>query len=99
MNAKLIIIVLIAILIALQYKLWFEDGGVRKVAQLQQQLAHSQAHNQKLLARNQTLRAEIEDLQSGHRMLEGVARRELGMIKDGETYYQMLGQPKDESKP
>ncbi len=39
---------------------------------------------------NQELRAEIEDLKKGLEAIQERARSELGMIKEGETYFQIV---------
>ncbi|MEW8431464.1 MAG: cell division protein FtsB, partial [gamma proteobacterium symbiont of Ctena orbiculata] len=38
---------------------------------------------------------EVEDLRSGQTAIEERARSELGMIKEGETFYQVIA-PSDE---
>ena len=40
--------------------------------------------------RNAALYAEVQDLRKGQESLEERARKELGMIRDGETFFQVL---------
>jgi cell division protein FtsB len=91
---KILIGVLIVILVALQYKLWIADDGYRNVRRLQQELAAQKVENDKLRERNQALQAEVEDLKSGLAAIEELARNELGMIKEGETFFQIIQRAK-----
>ena len=49
--------------------------------------------NQQLRERNQALEAEVQDLKQGLGAIEERAREELGMIKEGETFYQIIEEP------
>ena len=40
--------------------------------------------------RNEALYAEVEDLRKGQDALEERARDELGMIREGETFFQVI---------
>jgi cell division protein FtsB len=84
------LIVLVVLFIFLQYRFWFGEGSMRTVIQLRQQVATQQAENAKLTERNNVLAAEVQDLQSGHQAVEESARHDLGMIKKGETFYQVV---------
>lgn len=85
-----IAIFLIVLLIALQLKLWIGDGGMRQVHWLRQQVAQQKAENAKLEKRNKALAAEVADLKQGKQAVEGHARSELGLIKPGEVFYQVV---------
>lgn len=89
-TTKLLLAILVILLIMLQYRLWFGQGSIPKVVQLKQQLEQELQQNQKLQARNQVLIAEVNDLKSGHQAIEERARNELGMVKKGETFYQVV---------
>ncbi len=81
---------LIAILVLLQYPLWFGDGGVIAVWQLKREIAAQQKENEQLRERNRALEAQVNDLKQGLEVIEGRARSELGMVKKGETFYQVI---------
>lgn len=81
---------LIALLIGLQAKLWFGQGGRPEVARLQARVAAQRAENAALHKRNDALAADVEDLKSGTEAIEERARSELGMIKPGEVFYQVV---------
>ncbi|KTD22910.1 cell division protein FtsB [Legionella lansingensis] len=87
---RMIIAILLLALIGLQYKLWLGDGSVLQWRNLERKL-DAQAHeNEKLLARNRAMEADILELKSGDQALEEQARHELGMVKEGEIYYQFV---------
>lgn len=83
-------LLLIVLLIALQLKLWFGDGGMREVHYLRQQVEVQKLENEALKRRNQALAAEVVDLKQGQQAIEGRARSVLGLIKPGEMFYQVV---------
>ena len=87
---RIVLLVLIALLAWLQYRLWFGNGGTREVAALEQQVAQQKRQNAGLRERNAALAAEVADLKSGEAAIEERARGELGMIKPGETFYRVV---------
>ena len=92
---------LLVLLVLSQYRLWIGDGSLADVWNTYRQVSAQQQENQRLLERNQALQAEVKDLKQGLDAIEERAREELGMIKDGETFYQIVEQPssKGEAKP
>ena len=87
---KLFILFLVAVFIVLQYQLWIDKDGVRKLAHLSDRIEDQTAKNQQLYERNEVLAAEVEDLKSGFDAIEERARMELGMIREGETFFQVI---------
>ena len=88
---------LIGLLLALQYPLWWGRGGWEKVWAMNQQLAHQQSINVELTARNAALSAEVLDLKQGTGAIEERARMELGMVRKDELFFQILDAPSDGS--
>ena len=84
---------LVVLFVLLQYKLWVGDGSLAEVWDLYQQGELQKQENQRLHERNQTLEAEVQDLKQGLDSIEERAREELGMIKDDETFYQIIEDP------
>ena len=84
------ILALIALLLALQSKLWLGEGGWDDARALRQTVSEQRAENARLQQRNDALSAEVEDLKSGENAVEERARSELGMIKPGETFYRVV---------
>ncbi|RDI39845.1 septum formation initiator family protein [Aquicella lusitana] len=78
------------LLIFLQYRLWFESGGIRDMLRLRQTLASQTMENEKLKKRNEELLFQIQRLQNSKDATESRARNELGMIKKGEKFYQII---------
>jgi cell division protein FtsB len=81
---------LLVILAALQYRLWFGPGSWAEVAALKKDLATQQLINEQLQARNAVLEATVRDLKEGLDGIEYRARRELGLIKEGETFFWII---------
>ena len=94
---KIIAFVLLFLLIWLQYKIWLQDGGIPEVIQLQQEIEVVKTEVGKLQERNSSLDAEVKDLKKGLDAIEERARSEMGMIKEGEVYYQVIEPEKNES--
>jgi len=84
---------LVVLLVLLQYRLWVGDGSFAEVWDLYQQVEMQREENQQLRERNQALEAEVQDLKQGLGAIEERAREELGMIKKGETFYQIIEEP------
>ncbi|MGH8040889.1 MAG: cell division protein FtsB [Rudaea sp.] len=87
---RYIALILLMLLIALQVKLWTGEGGMRDVWRLQHRLFEQKQENAKLKQRNEALSAEVQDLKSGKDVIEERARSELGLIKPGEVFYQVV---------
>lgn len=85
---KFVIGFLTFLFIILQLRLWVGDGGVRQVSRLKAELKRETEMAHALKERNQTLEAEVQDLKSRLGALEERARTDLGMIREGETFYQ-----------
>lgn len=96
---RLVFAGLLLALIALQYRLWVGDGSLAEVSVLKRQLAEQEAEMQRLKDRNATLRAEVEDLRKGQEAIEARARSELGMVREGETFFQLVEPESDRDKP
>ena len=87
MKARIATGVLALVLVGLQYRLWFGPSSITKVDRFERQVEHMHADNVALTASNQVLKAEVRELKSGHDTIEALARSELGMIREGETFF------------
>ncbi|RTZ42528.1 cell division protein FtsB [Candidimonas sp. SYP-B2681] len=87
---RLLLIVLVLLTAITQYPLWWGKGGWLRVQELERKSASQQETNEALIARNNALQAEVQDLKSGKAAIEERARGELGMLKDDEVFVQIL---------
>ena len=87
---KKLLALLVVLLIYLQYSLWFGDGSLQEVWRLHKDVEQQRQENAVLRERNEALEAEVLDLQQGLEAIEEHAREDLGMIKKGETFYQVI---------
>ncbi|WP_417614218.1 cell division protein FtsB [Oceanisphaera sp.] len=83
-------LILLALLGALQYHLWWGKNGLAEYNEAQENVSRQVADNEQLVTRNALLYREIEDLNKGLAAVEELARNDLGMIKPGETFYRLL---------
>lgn len=80
---------LLLLLIFLQYRLWFEPDGIVDMLHLRSKVNQAEALNEKLKQRNSALELQVQRLHQGQDAIESRARQDLGMIKHGETFYQI----------
>ena len=88
-----LLIVLTLLLAALQYGVWFGRGGLRDVDHTRAQIEEQVARNEQLEMRNRGLAAEVADLKDGMDAVEELARSEMGMVREGEVFFQMMEKP------
>ena len=93
---RVVTLILIALLLLLQYPLWLGKGSWLKVWDMNRQLEAQQQSNKQTKARNASMDAEVLDLKQGTEAIEERARSEMGMIKEGEVYYQVIEPEHDE---
>jgi cell division protein FtsB len=94
MGSRWTFALLVGLLLVLHGQLWFGRGSVSQVAGMRQQLAEQDRHNREAQQRNNSLAAEVRDLQEGLDMVEELARQELGMVKPNEIFVQIAqGKP------
>lgn len=87
---RLVLLVLILACLLIQYPLYLGSSGYKRVEELNQQLQAEREMNQALLARNNAMQAEIEDLETGTQALEDRARLEMSMIDSDEILVRIL---------
>ena len=91
---RLFTLVLICLLAILQYHLWLGKNGLQDKHALVKEVEIITANNALLIQRNQMMYSEIKDLKSGLKAVEERARNELGLIKEGETFFRII--PKED---
>ena len=85
-----LLLILVLLFLLIQYSLWFGDSSLPGSWDLKRQVQAQKLENKQLEQRNKALKAEVLDLKQGKDAIEERARSELGMIKKGETFYQII---------
>ncbi|SKA23107.1 cell division protein FtsB [Vibrio cincinnatiensis] len=76
----------------LQYHLWLGKNGIADYRLVASEIVVQEQVNSNLQQRNQEMFAEIDDLRQGLDAIEERARHELGMVKEGETFFRVIGE-------
>ena len=85
-----LILFLVVLLVYLQYRLWLGDGGLLELWNIHQEVEAQREENARLRERNEALDAQVLDLKQGLDAIEERAREDMGMVKQGETFYQVV---------
>jgi cell division protein FtsB len=96
---KWIVAILILVILGLQYRLWFGEGSFEQIAELEREIEKQKMENASLQDHNNLLLSRIKELKQGSEGLEEKARQDLGMIKEGETFYYITETPAKTSPP
>jgi len=88
MRKKRVLLLILIFLLILGIFTFFGEKGILHLLRIQKEVARIKEKNAKLEEENQTLREEVKRLQTDRRYIEEIARRELGMVKEGEIIYQ-----------
>ena len=92
-----LLVVLVVLLIWLQYRLWVGPGSLAEWRHLRTEIADRQTGLERRRVRNERLRAEVRELRGEGQALEERARTDLGLIREGEVYFQVV--PAKEPRP
>ncbi len=95
---RTIIFCLIGVVLALQYALWFGKSNVVDLIHLGRSVNELEQENLVLRERNNRLHADVNEIKNRVEAIEARAREQLGLIKPGETYYQVV-LPEDNTQP
>ena len=90
MGSRTVALFLLLLLAGIHAQLWTGRGSVGHVEDMRRQIAAQQAANAQARQTNEHLTAEVQDLKNGLEMVEEKARGELGMVKPGEIYVQVV---------
>jgi len=97
-SMKWLWVLLVVFILGLQYRLWVGENSLAELWGVKGKLEAQQGVNSELQSRNDALKAEVSDLKQGLDAIEERARSELGMIKEDETFYQLI-EPSPKDKP
>ena len=89
-----LMVVLVAILILLQIRLWFGEGSISNKVALDKQWQTQKQINEEYKLRNKLIAQEVESLKTNLDSVEEKARKDLGMIKQGEVFYLVIDKKK-----
>ena len=95
---KLLFIIFSILLVLLFARLWVGQGSSPDIWYLEKQIDIQNEANDKQSSKNRQLEAEVTDLQSGDDAIEEYARDELGMIREGETFYHVILDDQNDSQ-
>ena len=85
--------VIATLLVSLQYSLWIGKQNVSDLVKLNRQVDEVQKENIEFRSRNDQLHVDVIDIKNGE--IETHARYDLGLIKRGETFYQIVRSEED----
>jgi len=88
MRKKRIVILVLFLFLIFGFFTFFGDKGIIHLLRLQKELVRIKDANVKIEEENRKLREEVKRLQYEKRYIEEIARKELGMVKEGEVIYQ-----------
>jgi cell division protein FtsB len=92
------LIAFLALLIAaLQYRLWWGDGGVSEYKETLGRIEELRQEGEQRRARNAAVAADVADLRDGTDAIEERARHDLGLVKPGETFVQVYEDKESQS--
>jgi cell division protein FtsB len=95
---KAVLVMLLVVLILLQVRLWVGAGSIAEIVRLENAIDDQNTENAKLEARNGVLKEDVSDLRNGLDSIEERARNELGLIRQGETFYLIVDE-EPEARP
>ena len=90
MNMKLLVVALIVIISLLEYRFWIGSDNILQVVALKQKILVQEKELNNLKNINQHLSLKINNMKKYPGVIEEQARYELGMVKRGEKYYQVI---------
>ena len=84
------ITVLTILFIALNYKFAYGESNIFEYIELKEQVIKLKKEDESFSEKIYILKAELKNLKTGLNLIEEKAREELGLIKDKETFYQII---------
>ena len=88
---------LVSLFLILQWRLWIADG-IPEIWRLTQEVERQEQENYLSAERNKRLRAEVKNLKEGLDAIEERARTQLGMVKEGETFFLIIDEAFDKER-
>ena len=98
MKKKRILLLILCFFLILGFVTFFGEKGMFHLFRLKKELARIKEANVQLEKENAKLQEDVERLKHEKRTIEEIARKELGMVKEGEIIYQ-FDPPVNEKEP
>lgn len=84
---RLLVSLTACVALSLFYRAWFSDAGYFAVAKMAERVAQQERARDEIAAGNEELLQEVMGLQHTLLAVESRARTDLGMIKEGESFF------------
>ena len=97
MSKKRILILVLLLFLIFGFFTFFGDKGIVHLLRLQKEWGRIKETNANMEEENRKLKEEVKRLQVEKRYIEEIARKELGMVKEGEVIYQ-FDSPQEKNK-
>ncbi|OGP92908.1 MAG: hypothetical protein A2156_10135 [Deltaproteobacteria bacterium RBG_16_48_10] len=97
MKKRSLVLLVLILFLVLGLLTFFGDKGILHLFRLQKELTRIKEDNHKIAEENRKLREEVKRLQYEKRYIEEIARKELGMVKEGEILY-LFDPPKNDKE-
>jgi cell division protein FtsB len=88
MRKKRFVLLILSLFLILFFFTFFGDKGILHLLRLKKELVRIKEINLKIEEENRKLKEEVRRLKYEKRYIEEIARKELGMVKEGEIIYQ-----------
>ena len=90
MASRVLSVALFILFLLLLYALFFGKQDLFDLVAQKEKLAQLTEETKALRERNERIRLDVNDIKTRLGAIEGLARSELGLIKPGETFYQIV---------
>lgn len=87
---KIFTFVLFLVFCSSLYYMWFGKNGWSDYKYYQEKIQENTLNNEALVERNNIMSVEINDLKTSYESIEETARRDLGYIKNDETFVRFI---------
>jgi cell division protein FtsB len=98
MRKRIVFLLMLFFFLVLGLLTFWGDKGILHLLRLQKELVRIKETNKNIEEENRKLREQVRRLQHEKQYIEEIARKELGMVKEGEILYQ-FDSPKDHQEP
>jgi cell division protein FtsB len=98
MRKRVVLLLMLFFFLVLGLLTFWGDKGILHLLRLQKELVRIKETNKNIEEENRKLREQVKRLQNEKQYIEEIARKELGMVKEGEILYQ-FDSPKNHQEP